>query len=182
MDKERTAWEKSVFEAGRTHHIRPNAGHKDRFLKKLDGAEPARPVKRSLFFSLSVAATILVLVAVGAWLMLRTPVSTEQIADSRSLSEVSPELALAEQEWQQLLETRTTEAKQVVATNPQFAVFLDELDQLEREYEQLKVEFAGHDSNEQIMRAMIRNYRLRLEVLERMFFYHQTQNVKNKHS
>ena len=153
----------------------PSEGHFDRFEQLLSHEEV--PKKRSFVPLMRIAAILVVLVIAGSYVFLSNPGQEEGTTElpvttaGISLKDISPEMAEVESFFSAQINNLAKDAPE--ATH--------HLTQLETAYEQLKIELASNYGDERIIRAMIRNYRLRLQVLEQHLELKQfQQTIKNK--
>ena len=83
-----------------------------------------------------------------------------------SLSDISPEMEEVETYFTSSIKKQQT----VVAETPMAPKHNDlldtQLEQLEKDYERLRLELTNHPGDERIIRYMVENYRLRLLLLE----------------
>jgi cell division protein FtsN len=78
-----------------------------------------------------------------------------------------PELTEAEAYYSSMVKTKINEIGILTANNPEVKQELDyDLQELEQIYSELKDDLADNAGNEEVIEAMIQNYRTRLEILE----------------
>ena len=130
--------------------------------------------RRNWIKPLSIAAGILVLVSVGtAYLMNDTgsepkqsTVSVEEENETEltpiDLKNISPEYAEIENHYVLMVNDKLNELNEL---NPDPEI-MKEMDELETEYELLKGELGSGGDDEQVIEAMIENYRIKLRILE----------------
>ncbi len=117
---------------------------------------------------LAVAAAVLVLLAAGVGLWLPSETGS-------SFASQYPELAETEQFYQQVLQEKETQIQQRVSNE----VYQEEIDLLEEEYRLLRESLHEQTNNEEIIRSMIENYRLRVDLLEGLLEQLKEQEPRN---
>ncbi len=153
-------------------------GHEKRFEQRLDAAFPER--RRSAFTWWAVAASVAFLLGFGIWLYkpspdLPTP-GEQQIADrdtvqtapSLSLGDLSPDLKKLEQYYTANI---NLELSRLDISGENKAVaddYLARLRELDAEYQDLVRELNEVGPNEETISAMIRNFQIRLELLQKL--------------
>ena len=145
-------------------------GHEVRFFNKLD-AKPER--KQPKMYLGMVAAVAFIAIVTSVTGLLQTSVSNSSTVQTAQLRQVSPQLEQMELHFKKELDSKRNEAVLIAQQNPDLAGFLKELNQLEEAYNALEKALAENSNNERIIKAMIDNYRMRLEILEQMFIYNQ---------
>ncbi len=86
-----------------------------------------------------------------------------------ALQDISPEMAEVEHHYVALIEAKLTTLKSSnVLNNSDYQSLTDEIEALDKDYEKLKKELIHSLDKEKIIEAMIQNYRLRLQILEKM--------------
>ena len=114
---------------------------------------------------LKVAASV-VLILATVFVFLRFSSNTARYSQGFSLMDLSPELAEAEIYYGQLVNEkleiiRTTQGE----VDP---VILEEMSLLDSAYVELKMDLKDNADNEEVVNAMIQNYRLKLMILEQI--------------
>jgi len=165
----------------------PVDGHEDRFLQRLQaeqgsGSGKSKGVENLRWIAIAASLAILVSLGITVW-QLRTVPEQQMAEEKMQLQQVSPEMKSAEEFLMAELNTKKQRADEIVASDPELQGFIDQLNQLEKDYEQLELELNTNRDNERIIAGMIQNYRLRLELLERLFAKHQTKKrLEEQHS
>jgi hypothetical protein len=153
------------------------AGHQKRFMNRLNSVEN-KPTKKipqigiRTWKSLSIAASIAVLIAVGVLFTKGNPSESD-------LASVSPEMMQTQsfftttinKELQTLKSLNKPEAKSLVADA------LQQLDILEKEYEGLKKDLAESGNDKRVIYAMINNFQTRINLLEQVI--EKIEEIKN---
>ena len=126
---------------------------------KLDRQKRLNPWKTYM----RIAATIL-LVAVASWSLYMY--QGNSAGDGFSLADLSPELAETEIYYSQLEEEKIKMIKaSKSAIDP---AVLDNLAMLDTAYQELKLDLKDNAANEEVIDAMITNYRIKLQLLEQI--------------
>lgn len=112
---------------------------------------------------LRVAAAIL-LVAIVSWSLYKF--QTDTYNDGFSLADLSPELAETEIYYSQQVEEKI---KMIKASKDVIdPAVLDNLAMLDTAYQELKLDLKDNVANEEVIDAMITNYRIKLQLLEQI--------------
>ncbi|MET1259990.1 hypothetical protein ABV409_11630 [Flagellimonas sp. DF-77] len=169
---------KKLFEEERKRQsYTMDEGHEDRFLAKLEEALPKR--NRPRFYGLRIAASIAVFVAIGSYFLLtdsnptvdpKTTVveNSEQPASTISLGDLSPELKQVENYYVaninlELADLEVSEANKGIVDG-----YMEQLEQLDLEYQNLTQELNEYGPNDQTIGALIKNLQLRLQLLQKL--------------
>lgn len=166
----------------------PLSGHFDRF-KLLQEKQAKKQSIKSKNIGMSVVikiAAIFVLVIGVSWLFfnLGKLQHSQPIVDLEiTPAQFSNELLEAEVFFTEQVSLKKKEVLSLASTNDAATQqIMRELQKLELQYLDLKDELLVNRSNEQIINAMIENYRLRLSVMERLLQQLKKSNkVKQKH-
>jgi len=145
----------------------PTDGHLDRFIRKLDKEEDSKRSSGVTFWRIAAAAIIMVTISVSVLLPRFNGPEDVQYA-SMSLSDVSDDLAEVEMYYQSKLEREYAELNSLSKTDPEVKSYLDELENLNELYQELEEELYTSGSHEKVVIAMIENFRLRLELIEKL--------------
>ena len=177
---------RDLFREERKKVQRPDMlkGHAQRFENLLEQRLPKeeKSAKQHKFFFMKIAAVLVVAVSIGWFLyqsgrssvenaVVNTQQSTENQVEketNRYLSDISPEykqiedyyLASINAELSQL--TVTTENKELIDS------FMNQLAQLDKEYQRLNAEIEENGIDEQTVSILINNLELRLELLYKL--------------
>lgn len=153
-------------------------GHENRFLERLEVELPKR--KKSPFYILKIAASILVLLSIGivSYKVLtgedtiKTTVveKNDPSKEKRGISfgDLSPDLKKVEDYYLtninlELSRLEVSEENKILVDS-----FMDRLADLNSEYERLNVELNEIGPNDQTITALIKNLQLRLELLQKL--------------
>lgn len=153
-------------------------GHEARFEQRLDAAFPER--RRSAHTWWAVAASVALMMGFGLWMMRSTsdvPVTEEQqIVDrdtlqavpSLSLGDLSPDLKKLEQYYTANINLELSRLDISVGNKAVADDYLARLRELDAEYQDLVRELNEVGPNEETISAMIRNFQIRLELLQKL--------------
>lgn len=110
-----------------------------------------------------IAATILLILTIGiAFLWVKG--GSNKYANGVSLHDLSPELAEAEVYYNQLVESKL---ELIRASNVDVdALVVEDFKMLDSAYNELKMDLEDNMYNEEVIDAMIQNYRIKLQILE----------------
>jgi len=165
----------------------PKAGHFDRFKQKqtqLSNTQNSN--KNSIQILYKIAAVFVLVVGIG-WLFfnLGKMQGSQEFASSQNTINTNGtnELAEAEYFFNQQVDVKKKEVMLFASHNNEAtSQIMKELERLELQYIDLKEELAINGDNEQIINAMIENYRMRLSVLEKLLEKLKKSNItKQKH-
>ncbi|GMN08501.1 hypothetical protein MTsPCn5_38910 [Croceitalea sp. MTPC5] len=156
-------------------------GHEDRFLARLQDELPLDK-KSNPWHWLSLAASVLVLLGVGAYFFLNdeeksnTPIKTTEVASQNkekdvkgiSLGDLSPELQKVENYYVANINLALSNLE-ISAENKELVDgFLERLKELDEEYKNLNIELNELGPNDQTIEASIRNLQLRLQLMQKL--------------
>lgn len=148
----------------------PTIGHQDRFLNKLNNQQQlAKTTKSYLKPLLAVAATIVLIVTISFALKTEQPVY--------DLASVSPEMAETQHFFTSTIAFELNKLKNV-QTEDTKAIIKDamfRLEELEKEYEQLKISLNESGEDQLVIFAMITNFQNRIDILKTTLQYIEDQ-------
>lgn len=150
--------------------LEPLEGHEHRFETKLLFANKAeKKSKNSTFYYLVVAACFLGLIITVALYQTQKEIKVaEEIkVDQQNefrLADVSFEAASKEQYFKKAIEKHAN----YTTDDPTLKPLLNKLSQLEKDHQLLESKLAENIRNENLINALLNNYKLRLEVLEKL--------------
>ncbi|MBT8308123.1 MAG: hypothetical protein KJN85_14390 [Maribacter sp.] len=154
----------------------PEAGHKERFLEKLNKANQVvtlRKKKKNWWRPLSIAASVAVLCLVAIGVYTSRPTLDEQVA------QISPEVSntqvyfasLIEDQVKQLENESSPEAQKIISDT------MIQLKKLETNYKQLETDLINGGNDKLILSAMITNFQTRIDLLQDVI--NQIETIKN---
>lgn len=153
----------------------PPAGHKERFLEKLQpsGVVSIGKKKKSWWKPLSIAASIAVLFAVGMGIVNSNPSIEQQVA------EISPEASQSHFYFASLIEQQVQEleSKSSPETKKMIEDAMLQLDKLEANYTKLEQDLLGGGNSKLILSAMITNFQTRIDLLQDVM--NRIDNINN---
>lgn len=182
---------RELFEVERAKKHQMKEGHEDRFNKRIEAAFPVP--KKSKFYIFGIAASVLVIVALGMVFIQQTrteePIETvviqnkEDLQQSQgiSLGDLSPDLKLVETYYVnsinlELAQLDLSSENKVVVDD-----FMGRLGELNEEYKALNIELNEVGPNEQTIGALIKNLQLRLQLLLKLKEkLHQLKSTDNE--
>lgn len=159
----------------------PNMGHRQRFIEMLDEEMEHKPDGFQLNISfkmmrIAAAAAVLITAISFAWFWDQSQVQTPGTT-SLTLADISDKYQEVEFFYQEQmtarlarLETEDNETDQIT-----YKEALSKLNRLETDYNNLEKDLAQNPGNTRIVYAMIKNYQLRITVLETLL---QKLNIK----
>ena len=154
----------------------PTIGHFHRFEQKLSKQQPLKKNKHLWMPLFSIAAMLLVMV--GVWIGMEY----KQSSTGLELATVSPKM----HETQDYFTTVIKREMEIIGAyrNPQTNKMINDsfvrLTTLETHYTNLKLELGASSQDQRIIFAMVRNFQLRIEVLENLLLQlEQQQQFKN---
>jgi len=157
----------------------PEKGHENRFLKKLNASYGVGSMdkKRKWWLKpLSIAASILILCAIGIGVYQANPTLEEQVA------QISPEVSrtgfhfasLIEEQVNKLESESTPETKQIIDDT------MVQLKKLEKNYGQLEKDLVAGGNSKLILSAIITNFQTRIDLLQDVLDKIETiKSIKN---
>lgn len=141
------------------------AGHEDRFLTKLNRHH--RDLRERSFNYWKVAAVLIPLLMLSAYFFLELNPSRRSEPEV-SLSEYSPELGEAENYLAYVVREKTKQVESMKNQENQTIInhSLNELDSLQSNYNQLLMDLKESGGNPQVIKSVVTNLQLQVEVLE----------------
>lgn len=155
----------------------PNAGHEQRFLEKLN-AENENISNKSAFNwkpFLAIAASIVLCFTIFTQMQ-----SGSEVLD---LANVSPEMSEAQDFFNVTLQTelKKLDKERSPFTEEIINDALKQIDILDNEYNQLRLELTNQSKNERIIYAMISNFQSRIDILNDVLEHIETiKELKNE--
>ncbi|WP_297694113.1 hypothetical protein [uncultured Eudoraea sp.] len=153
----------------------PGEGHEERFLQKLSnskGVVRLAPKKNNWWRPLSIAASIMLLFAVGASLYTSRPSIEEQVA------KISPEVSQTQFYFANLIEGQINDL--VNESTPETKKLVDDtllqLNKLEINYKKLEQDLINGGNSKLILSAMITNFQTRIDLLQEVM--DKIENIK----
>ncbi|MAU27074.1 MAG: hypothetical protein CMH45_06655 [Muricauda sp.] len=154
-------------------------GHEERFFDKLEAAMP-QTKKRTPMVWLQIAATVVVLIGVGAFLFTRNSASdniktttvdranTEQAQPNISLGDLSPDLQKVEAYYVANINMELASLDVSDENKALVDGYMEQLAELDAEYKKLNQELNEVGPNDQTITALIKNLQLRLQLLQKL--------------
>jgi len=166
---------RDLFKNESVKHEEMPKHHEARFLDKLEEVFPQEKSKPR-FGWLSIAASIILLMGLsfGAFKLMQPNVdidnelaSTETVK-TKTLGDVSPELKKVEDYYLASINLELSKIKPTANTKAMFDGFLEQLNELNKEYQTLSEELTENGVTELTINALIDNLRYRLDLLYRL--------------
>ncbi len=138
--------------------------------------------RRNWVYYLSRAAAIVFLI--GATLVAQRVWMTRGVGIKKKIVEVEiniPELKEAEMYYTGIINAKLEEVKPMLSEYPTLEDELEtDLSELDSIYKGLKNDLKDDIANQEVIEAMIQNYRLRISILEDMLHFLESQNQEDK--
>ena len=157
-------------------HEKMPVNHQERFLEKLDKALPVK--RKSDFNWFKVAASIILLIGLsyGGYKYFQPSTSIEPVNNiaetkpikTKTLGDISPGLKKVEDYYLASINLELSKIKYTPETKELFDDYLDQLNVLNKEYENLSVELTKNGPSELTVNALIDNLKYRLNLLYRL--------------
>ena len=143
----------------------PSEGHFDRFEAKLGEAEAKKPFN---WGNLLKVAAVFAFVLGSGILLVNDDSSTANASDGLDLKDISPELAEVESFYVDQIDNATEELAPIKALDKEgySENITTQLELLEEDYNQLKLELKENYGDERLINSMITNYQLRLQIIQ----------------
>jgi len=167
---------KKLFEEDRSKNYERKANHEDLFLDRLYTELPTK--KRSTFFQLRVAASIVILLGIGiiSYFLVNNNLTTTTF----TLKNISPELEEIENFYITNINKSQAEINKTGQNSNSINRYMKRLSILKEEYKALIKELNEEGPNSQSITVLIHNLKLQLELLQEL--KEQLYFVKNKNN
>ncbi len=154
----------------------PDEGHQQRFLEKLNASKGVVTLKREKnrwWKTLSIAASVALLCAVGIGLLNKPPTLEEQVA------KISPEVSQSQLYFASLIEeqVKELESESTPGTRKMIDDTLLQLNKLENDYQRLEQDLLKGGNSKLLLSAMITNFQTRIDLLQDVM--DQIEQIKN---
>ncbi|SDM80712.1 hypothetical protein [Kriegella aquimaris] len=154
----------------------PDSGHKERFFEKLNAKNTSisdvRGRRIRWIKSLSIAASLALIIALGAYIGNAEPTMEEQVA------RISPEASNTQFYFANLIEEQVKKLKEEVS--PETLKIIDDtllqLKNLEKDYKELERNLIQGGNSKLILSAMITNFQTRINLLNAVL--NQIETIK----
>jgi len=150
--------------------------HQERFLEKLNQAMPVE--KKTKFNWLQIAASLVVLLGLSfgafkyfqpsAAVVPESNVATTETVETKTLGDVSPGLKKVEDYYLASINLELSKVKYTPETKDIFDGYLEQINVLNKEYENLSIELTNNGPSELTVNALIDNLKYRLNLLYRL--------------
>lgn len=179
---------RDLFENEELKHEDMPKNHEARFLEKLEMAFPEAAQKPSQFSWLKIAASVVVLIGLsfGAYKFMvpsfdagTKVATTEETVKGKTLGDVSPDLKKVEDYYLASINLELSKMKPTAETKAVFDGYLEQLEELNKEYKRLSLEL-NDNTSELTITALIDNLRFRLNLLYRLKDQLQTLSTSDE--
>lgn len=131
----------------------------------------------SFTYLLKAAAVVILVVLSGLWVY--DNFNAKLINNGLALSDISPEYSEVEVYYTQLVNQKYSELNQCqFIDSTQKTILLNELNDMDKMYGNLKKDLKANPNDERVINAMIQHYQLKVEVMGQIL--HQLRQSKNK--
>ena len=162
----------------------PKSGHLDRFEARLGKEEKKSGDSIAIGWRnlLKVAAVVIFVLGSGIWISLDN--TTVQANDGLDLEDISPELSEVQAFYTTQISNATEELAPIQELDKEgySENLVEQLTLLEGDYAELKLELQDNYADERLINCMIKNYQLRLQIIEQylnQIKLNHTQNPEN---
>jgi hypothetical protein len=154
-------------------------GHESRFLKRLEKELPQKK-QSSTFFWVRIAASVILLLGIGTYFLLRTPYksatetsvvekgNTEVSNTGISLGDLSPDFEKIENYYVANINFELSQLDVSDDNKEMVDGFMERLAELDEEYGVLNKELNAFGPNDETISALIQNLQLRLQLLQKL--------------
>jgi len=131
---------------------------------------------KSVFGNFWKAAAVILLLISSSYFVYNEFFKAEQVVYTISLSDIDPNFATMENDYQLVIDNKMQELGQLSSANVEnIAVYNEELKNLDEMYEEYQQDFVELGKNERIIMAMIDYYEKKMRILDRMLMEIQKQ-------
>jgi len=164
---------RDLFKNETLKHEEMPKNHESRFLEKLEMAFPEAAQKPSQFSWLKIAASVVLLIGLsfGAYSVLNDNTQNADVltnVKTKTLGDVSPDLKKVEDYYLASIHLELSKMKPTTETKIIFDGYLEQMDELNKEYKKLSLELTENGATELTITALIDNLRYRLNLLYRL--------------
>lgn len=169
---------RKLFETERERQFRMKDGHEARFMKRLEEEMPPQ-TRQNRMWIWSVAAMVVVVFGLGIYFLgiknevppVENPVVTAEEADTKegiSFGDLSPDLQKIEDYYLASINLELSKLEVSPDNKELVDGYMEQLAELNREYDQLNKELNTFGPNDQTISALIKNLQLRLQLLQKL--------------
>ena len=139
----------------------PAEGHQLRFIKKLENLQYEKKEKFNFWRPFSIAASFLILIYMGFTLLYQQPTQAD-------LASVSPEMEQTQNFFTTTINNELANLKNEISPLTQTIIddALLQMENLEKEYDNLKTDLVKSGNDKRVIYAMITNFQNRISLLE----------------
>jgi hypothetical protein len=130
----------------------------------------------SLGFVIRVAATVILVMGIGFAVYLQN--EKRKVID---IAAINPVYAQQQMQYTSLIEAKRTEIKSIAKSNPElYKEFSAQIAEMDATYKELNSDLATSPNQERVLRAMIHNLKIQMDVLNRQLsIIEQMNKMKN---
>ena len=167
---------RNLFEKeDKVQNVKMSEGHEARFLQKLDEELPRKKTSNRFNF-LNIAASVVLLIGLsfGAFKILDGPSvtnpnqPTEDIADTKSLGELVPDLKKVEDYYVASINLELSKVELTSDNKELVDGYIERLKELNEEYDKLIKELDENGPNEETLDAIINNLKFQLNLVTQL--------------
>lgn len=169
---------RKLFETERERQFQMKDGHEGRFMKRLEEEMPPQ-TRQNRMWIWSIAAMVVVVFGLGIYFLgiknevspVENPVVTAEEADTKegiSFGDLSPDLQKIEDYYLASINLELSKLEVSPDNKELVDGYMEQLAELNREYDQLNKELNTFGPNDQTISALIKNLQLRLQLLHKL--------------
>lgn len=160
----------------------PSEGHFERFEQKLN-RQHKRNQRFTVSFVLKAAAVALLVTLSGLWVYEQV-IPQKVMNNGIALHQISPEYNEVEMYYSTLVNQKFNEINSLkFSDDKQKVILLNELNQMDSIYENLKKDLKINPTDERVINAMIQHYQLKVEVMNQILNQlHQVKTINQQKS
>ena len=166
---------RELFKDDKITNEKMPGNHQERFLHKLDGALPEQKTPKFGWMKIVAGVIVLLGLSLGAFKYFQPNVSdtavdvaTNEIVETKTLGDISPGLKKVEDYYLASINLELSKMKYTPETKELFDGYLEQLNELDTEYQKLSLELTEAGPSELGVNALIDNLKLRLNLLYRL--------------
>lgn len=152
------------------HDIIMPKNHEARFIKKLETNLPKRKTLKYTWINKAASIILLIGIAYGSFNYFNSNKIEDPVDQikTKTLGDVSPSLKKVEDYYLASINLELSKLSYTSETKSLFDGYIEQLHELNTEYEQLSIELTNNGPNESTINALIDNLKLRLNLLYRL--------------
>ncbi|AUP77742.1 hypothetical protein [Flavivirga eckloniae] len=165
---------RELFKNDKVTHEKMPKNHQQRFLEKLDEAMPVASKPKFNWMYMAASVVLLIGLSFGAFKYFQPEpdkpieVVKANIDETKTLGDVSPGLKKVEDYYLASINLELSKIEYTSETKDLFDGYLQQLDELDKEYKRLSEELTESGPSELTVNALIDNLKFRLNLLYRL--------------